>query len=209
MKRGSKMKTNVCKLTNDKSTLDSILAEAEKSAEYNKLSSKQALQLRLLAEEMVGMLPELLEIGDGEFWIENKNSEYELHAAIKTKRMSFDKKEEIMSMSKSGVNAASKGIINKIKIVVESMADGYVEASRMSNEAGYQIYDMGAIDGGMYSDMWSNAWSLKSYRSLAKKQDDNDAWDELEKSVIANIADDVIVGYVGRKVDIIIKKELK
>ena len=65
------MKTDVCKLTNDKSTLDNILAEAEKSASYNKLNAKQSLQLRLLAEEMVGMLPELLEIGNGEFWIEN------------------------------------------------------------------------------------------------------------------------------------------
>lgn len=201
------MKTDVCKLTNDKSTLDSILHEAEKSAEYNKLTPKQALQLQLLAEEMVGMMPELLEIGNGEFWIENSGSDFELHAAIKTKRMSMDKKEEIMSFSKSGVNAAAKGIVNKIKLVVESMADGYAEASRYSDGSNLEFYDMGAANGGLYNDIWAGTWSLSSYKSSAEKNDDKDTWDELEKSVIANIADDVIVGYVGRKVDIIIKKK--
>ena len=33
-----------------------------------------------------------------------------------------------------------------------------------------------------------------------------EAWDELEKSVIAKIADDVIVGLKGKRVDIIVKK---
>ena len=201
------MKTDVCKLTNDKSTLDSILAEAEKSAEYNDLTPKQSLQLRLLAEEMVGMMPELLEIGSGEFWVENDGPEFELHAAIKTKRMSMDKKEEIMSFSKSGINASAKGIINKIKIVVESMADGYAEASKYSGGSNLEFYDMGAASSGLYNDLWSGAWSLSSYRSNAEKSDDKKSWDELEKTVIANIADDVIVGYVGRKVDIIIKKK--
>ncbi len=203
------MKTDVCKLTNDKSTLDNILAEAEKSASYNKLNAKQSLQLRLLAEEMVGMLPELLEIGNGEFWIENDGPEYELHAAIKTKRMTLDKKEEIMSVSKSGVNASSKGIINKIKLIAESMADGYVEASKMSNTAGYEFYDMGSATGQLQNEMWSEAWSLKNYRDSAHDNKDKETWDELEKSVIANIADDVVVGYIGKKVNIIIKKVFK
>ena len=52
------MKTDVCTLKNDKSSLGAILAEAEKSAQYNGLSKKQTLQLRLLAEELAGMLPE-------------------------------------------------------------------------------------------------------------------------------------------------------
>ncbi len=203
------MKSDVCKLTNDKSTLNNILAEAEKSASYNKLSAKQSLQLRLLAEEMVGMLPELLEIGNGEFWIENDGPEYELHAAIKTKRMTLDKKEEIMSVSKSGVNASSKGIINKIKLIAESMADGYVEASKMSNTAGYEFYDMGSATGQLQNEIWSEAWSLKNYRDNAQDNKDKETWDELEKSVIANIADDVIVGYIGKKVNIIIKKVFK
>ena len=59
------MKTDVCTISSDKSTFNAIFTEVEKSAEYNRLPKKQALQLRLLAEELVGMLPELLEVGSG------------------------------------------------------------------------------------------------------------------------------------------------
>jgi hypothetical protein len=34
-----------------------------------------------------------------------------------------------------------------------------------------------------------------------------DEWDQLEKSIVAKLADGVIVGVKGKKVDIIIKKE--
>ena len=40
-----------------------------------------------------------------------------------------------------------------------------------------------------------------------KKEEQTEAWDELEKSVIASAADDVIVGVKGRKADIIIVKK--
>ena len=45
------MKSNVCKIENGVRDLDAILKESERVAEYNGLSHKQALQLRLLCEE--------------------------------------------------------------------------------------------------------------------------------------------------------------
>ncbi len=202
------MKTDICTISNDKSTFNTIFTEVEKSAEYNKLPKKQALQLRLLAEELVGMLPELLEIGSGNFWIENNGSDFELHAAIKAERLSLYDKEDILAISKSGVNAASKGIINKIRLVAEGMLDGYIETSNVSVGAEYyNFYDMGASVPHIYNDTWSNAWSLNSYKQYAGDNKESEAWDELEKSIIANLADDVIVGVIGKKVDIIIKKK--
>ena len=50
-------------------------------------------------------------------------------------------------------------------------------------------------------------WRLDEYRSTVKKEEQTEAWDELEKSVIASAADDVIVGVKGRKADIIIVKK--
>lgn len=49
-----------------------------------------------------------------------------------------------------------------------------------------------------------NAWHLSSYKENVS--DNTEEWDELEKSIIANLANDVIVGVKGKKVDIIIKK---
>ena len=40
-----------------------------------------------------------------------------------------------------------------------------------------------------------------------KKDEKSDEWDELEKSVIASTADDVIVGVKGKRADIVIIKK--
>jgi hypothetical protein len=56
---------------------------------------------------------------------------------------------------------------------------------------------------------YSSLWSLDQYRSTARKDEQAEDWDELEKSVIASLADDVIVGVRGKRADIIIVKKFK
>ena len=160
------MKTDVCTISSDKETFGAIFTEVEKSAAYNCLTKKQTLQLRLLAEELVGMLPELLEVGSGKFWIENEGSDFTLHASIKAERLSMFDKEDILSLSKSGKNAASKGIINKIRLIAEGMLDGYVEAAKMTGGEYYDLYDMGVCSANMYNDTWSYTKPGTSSKSL-------------------------------------------
>ena len=57
-------------------------------------------------------------------------------------------------------------------------------------------------------------WSMEDYRaSLEQGKDDNDgmmaAWDELEKSIVASIADDVIVGVNKNKVQLTMIYKMK
>ena len=195
------MKTDICAISNDKSTYQAIFTQVEKAAGYNGLEKKQALHLRLLAEELVSMLPELLEVGSGEFWIENSGREFELHASIQARSISAFDKENIIAVSSSGKNAAAKGILSKIELVAANMLGGFLEGSQLAAESGfYDFYDMGAV----VQTMYINTWSLNSYKENVN--DNTEEWDELEKSIIANLADDVIVGVKGKKVDIIIKK---
>ena len=65
------MKSNICKLNKDLTCLEAVLAEVEKVTTYNALEDKKALRIRLLAEELCGMLPGLVENFSGEFWAEN------------------------------------------------------------------------------------------------------------------------------------------
>ncbi len=200
------MKTDICAISSDRSTLEAIFREVEKSAAYNALPKKQSLQLRLLAEELVGMLPELLEVGGGRFWIENQGNDFELHASILAEGLSVFDKNRILAVSTSGRNAAAKGIVNKIKLVAAGMLDGYLEISKTTGNDYYGFYTMGTDVSYINYGEWSNAWSLRSYRESAGGNKDAEEWDELEKSIIANLADDVIVGVLGQKVDIIVKK---
>ncbi len=195
------MKTDICPISTDAATYQAIFAQVEKTAQYSGLEKKQTLHLRLLAEELVSMLPELLEIGTGEFWIENNAKDFELHASIQSTGLTVLEREDLLAISSSGKNAAGKGILGKIRLVAANMLADFIESSRLESESGlYTFYDMGAGAETMYL----SSWSLNSYRQNA--EDDAEAWDELEKSIIANLADDVIVGVMGKKVDIIIKK---
>ena len=63
------MKSNVCKIEKGTKDLAAILKESEKVAVYNELTHKQSLWLRLLCEELDGMLPNVIGDFDGELWI--------------------------------------------------------------------------------------------------------------------------------------------
>ena len=49
-------------------------------------------------------------------------------------------------------------------------------------------------------------WTLEKYKETVQ-QEQSAEWDELEKSVIASVADDVIVGVKGKQADIILVKK--
>jgi hypothetical protein len=50
-------------------------------------------------------------------------------------------------------------------------------------------------------------WSLDQYRSTVDRSERAEEWDELEKSVIASVADDVVVGVKGKRADIVVMKK--
>ena len=81
------MKSNICKIENGIKDLEAILAESEKMASYNGLTQNQTLQLRLLCEEVDGMLPRILGDFDGDFWIEYEEGVCKLNIAIECKEI--------------------------------------------------------------------------------------------------------------------------
>jgi hypothetical protein len=56
---------------------------------------------------------------------------------------------------------------------------------------------------------YTYAWTLDYYVKQQKEgtAESGEAWDQIEKSIVAKLADDVIVGVRGKKVEIVIKKE--
>ncbi len=187
------MKSDVYELVNSPASLSAILAEVEKVASYTNLDKKAAGRLRLMAEELIGMLPELLTYASGHFWVEAEGNKYELHTSmVPNSSMTMEKREKLLSVSSSGKNEAGKGIMSKICIAAQLLM---VDCAQFSVESG-NFYDMG------------RTWSLEAYRTFAEQKKGDD-WDELEKSIIANIADDVVVCIQGNKVEVIVKKTFK
>lgn len=194
------MKTDVFKIDGENTELERILDETEKAAAYSCLDPKKTIRLRLLAEELICMLPELLEVFTAEFWVESENKKFELHISATLDDMLSANRDKLLEISTSHKNAAAKGILGKIRAAAEMVITDYLT---LPPDFQADFYGMGMLPEPYY---YASVWSLEQYRQNAK--DEENAWDELEKSVIANLADDVVVGIKGRKVDIIVKKDM-
>ena len=194
------MKSNVCKIYKGTKDLEAIFRECEKVAVYNGLTAKQALQLRLLCEELDGMLPNVIDDFDGELWIEYEEGVCKVNVSIQMPNLDVAKKEELIGIAKSKRNAAAVGIVGKIRSAIEDFLLDEVAVNALVAMTDHLSAERGA------SVNYTHCWSLGDYRSTVKKEE-AEAWDELEKSVIASVADDVIVGVKGKQADIVIIKK--
>ena len=64
---------------------------------------------------------------------------------------------------------------------------------------------MGAL--GNPSSQGTSIWSLSEYKENVKSGENaSEKWDELERSIVASIADDISVGIIGNMVEMTISK---
>ena len=205
------MKSNICKLNEDLTCLEAVLSEVEKVTAYNGLEDKKALRIRLLSEELCGMLSGLVGDFSGKFWAENDGDSYELHVELKADDMSLELRDELISVSKSGKNAAAKGVMGKIRAVAETMLLAATDPSLTVPEGEFYDYHgfnmgFGYVDPTMAVETgYVYSWSLFNYKTAVEEKE-TEAFEELERSIVAKLADDIIVGVRGNNVEIKVKK---
>ena len=117
------MKSNICKIEKGTRDLDAILKESERVAEYNGLTHKQSLQLRLLCEELDGMLPKLIDDFEGKLWIDFEDGVCKVNVNIEIPEFNIDKKEELLGIAKDKKNSAAVGIVGKIRNAIENFTE--------------------------------------------------------------------------------------
>ncbi|MBR4961698.1 MAG: hypothetical protein IKY52_12450 [Clostridia bacterium] len=214
------MKSTVIKIKHDSDNLSDILKETQKTAAYAGIDAKKTLRLRLLAEELTGMLKELSGDYSGEFWLEQEELKFALITDIYVNEVMDNKtKKGFIDVSSSKKNAAAKGIMGKIRDVVENMmyaenaafsSDGalaQIETAMMLGAEAQCGYTGVVVDNIVDNLMLDSCWSLNAYKD--KQRDKEEPWDEIEKSIIANIADDVTVAVKGNHVEIVITKDFE
>ncbi|MDO4866955.1 MAG: hypothetical protein Q4C10_10420 [Clostridia bacterium] len=179
--------------------METVLREVDAVAAYKALSPKDALVLRLLAEETMAMVRAITGSVKGEFWIEDLDGMYGVHLKVDT-MIDAKKREELLSASTSGKNEATRGFMGKIRAFFQPTSS-------------VPMFSSGFVGGA--PQMYGNyEWSMEDYREqLRQYREQNaksaqEAWDELEKSVVAHVADDVKVSILGRTVEMTILKKM-
>lgn len=194
------MKTDIIIISSDGSNMEAVLHQVDAAAAYKGLSRKSALHLRLLAEETMAMMRTITGDVDGEFWIEDRENVYELHLRVETLTDS-KRREQLLSASTTGKNEATRGIMGKIRAFFQPSSDVPMFASGFADGAP-QMYG-------------SHQWSMEDYRKQLRRYREHnaegslEAWDELEKSVVSHVADDVKVSIRGRTVEMTIIKAMR
>lgn len=196
------MQSHVCVIEKGTRDLEAILKESERVAEYNGLTHKQTLQLRLLCEEVDGMLPNITENFKGNLWIEFEDGVCKVNVSVKIPELNASRKRELIEISSNKKNASAVGIVGKIRNALEDFLLNEEDYVNTTSACTFH-HSPGFSEGVDYAYVWS----LEKYRNDVNKEDQPEAWDELEKSVIASVADDVIVGVKGNQADIIIVKK--
>lgn len=188
------MKTDVFQV-NKGTDLEAVLNEVERYGAFNGLDNAGARKLRLLCEEMLGFADHLLGKLNCTFWVENRDKAFEAHLAADT-AVTFEQKDELMALASDHKNMATRGILGKIKGVFQDLIIGENELPA----GGFVLEASGDVYPG-----FSAVWSLNDYQQAIPKDDRDKEMEGLEKSIIANVADDVLVGVTASKVEIIAK----
>ena len=200
------MRSDVIEVSSRGEKMEAALKQADKVAAYKEMSPENAVHLHLLTEEMMGLMRSITGDVTGKFWIEDENEEYQLHLQVE-KWLTSETREKLLAASTTGKNSAAKGLMGRLRNFFEVGADEDVVA-----------YTNPLVLPGMYETAaapkmdWE--WSMVQYEeALASTRQENretvqEARDELEKSVVAHVADDVKVSIKGRVVEMIIYKKM-
>ena len=167
------------------------------------LSNKEVLRLQLLAEELLGMMQSIAGEVEAKYRVEQEDKHFNLildSALDMTKEM----RKTLLSVSTTGENTAAKGFMGKLRDMIYS--------AMLPSETGPSSMSMGLMSMGSpsaYSTGENLKWSMTQYMAEMRKTDAEEAkgaWDELEKSITASIADDISIRIKGSNVRITITK---
>ena len=173
-------------------------------AEKNGITGKDWYHLGLLTEETLGMANQILHVYNGELWVESTASGYAiiLEAAVQEN----DSGKAVPAASPEGFMAKIAEMMNCSYVFENTMEMPEDLAGMLPDYMSYGIREK------KEAQAWAGRWSLTAYKdNLRKRREENPkaepALNELEKSIVAHLADEVTIGIHGRRIRLVISKD--
>lgn len=198
------MKSDVCYL-NGKEGRMNVLNEVEKTAGYCGLNHKEGLQLRLLAEELTGMVEGRIGEYSAKFWIEREQHMYKLHLELDRKLSEEDEK-SLLETATTNRGQVPTGMMDRIGMFLDNIVRNQGYKMEQIARGGVVMNGMGSMYAAATQEADGIRWSLTSYTKEVKKEKEPDRIDDLERSIIAKLADDIVVRIRGSKAEVIVEK---
>ena len=205
------MKSDVISIYSDLKGSIEAIREAEMFSAYHDLDKKQKMYIRLLSEESISMVHGILNGFKGDFWLESEQTEKGLLCRICVSadaNVSDGQEEKLLAVSSTGKNEDAKGIMGKIRQVLRWSMQ-HTDDEEMIRRS---WFEMGCYGSHMESSATVNYyWSLANYRSNVEDNPKagEEERDELEKSIISKLSDEVKVGIRSGNTEVIIEKYFK
>ena len=182
---------------------DEILQDFAKA---NGITGRFFQHLRLLTEETLGMANHLLKDFNGEIWLESMASGYEIILEADVRESGAEK--PVPADAPKGFMAKIAGVMN-CSYAFENVAEMPEDLAGMLPD--YMSYGM---RNSKTDTAWAGRWSLSAYRfSLQERRKVNPeaepVLEELEKSIVAQLADEVTIGIHGHRIRLVISKNLR
>ena len=182
----------------ESATFNQAIAQIEL---MDNVSPKIRSCMRLLTEELYSMFYELLENDKLNYSLEKEINKFKI--TVTTSAWTNEEtKEQFLKMSSSGKNDAYKGIKGFFKSILDSLILGASVAGDGCSRAefGFSEYECD------FSKMYR--WQLSEYIERTPVEKVKAKWDELEKSIIMNFADDISISIRDDIIEMVIIKNI-
>jgi hypothetical protein len=196
------LKTEQIKVTSAGAGMEEALQLTEKFGLESGLERKEDLRLRLLAEELFGMMRSIVGEVEALYWIEGEDQKFDVHMEGEVVR-NQDVRKKLIEVSTRHENAAAQGFMGELRDMIG--------AAMLPEGEGPSMLSLGLMTMGSPSGYMANSgsysWSLNKYREelqAAEDKEAKEAADELEKSIVASLADEVAVRIEGSQVEIVV-----
>ncbi len=175
-----------------KLNIEEVFMKIEKEAQICGVLPREANILRLLGEEMLSLTQNLADNAECSFNIKSSEKQFELHLVAKAK-ISPESKRDFISVSSKRENVLAKGLFGKIRSTLE-------DCMYQDGVNSYLAFCPDPTNG------YVQIWTLNDYMQSTPPEKQKEDWDGLERSILLNTADDIIIGVNGKTVEMTVKK---
>ena len=174
------MRSDIINIDNCGNGYQDALDQTAKAAQFRDLSRKEALRLRICAEEMLSLARSVTGELQARFWLETEGKKFDLHLSTKTV-MDREKRENLIASATSRRNEAANSFLGKLRDAFEAAM-----VSEQDNSIPEDVLD-----------------------DLANHPIEIPEWDEYEQSILRNAADTVKIAIRGGFVDMTVSKSFE